>query len=47
MKEWLKQALATVYGKEGLTGVAIVVILAMVVIAFAVWMGVDIRAWAQ
>ena len=47
MKEWLKQALATVYNKEGLTGVAIVAALAAALIAFAVWMGIDVREWLQ
>lgn len=45
--EWLKQALAKVYADRGLRGVAIVVGLAMAIIAFAMWMGIDIREWLQ
>jgi hypothetical protein len=42
MIEWLKGALAAVYGKDGLVGIAVIVGLVLVSVAAVVWLDVDL-----
>lgn len=48
---WIKKALATVYGKEGSRGVAVIVAVSVAAIAALVWVavfaGIDLAAIAN
>jgi hypothetical protein len=46
MLEWLKGALATVYGKDGLVGIAVIVGLVLVSVAAVVLLGIDVSGLA-
>jgi hypothetical protein len=42
MIEWLKGALAAVYGKDGLVGIAVIVGLVLVSVVTFEWLSVDL-----
>lgn len=43
--DWLKDAIGTVYSKDGLVGIAAIVLLAMVVYLLLWWTGVNVTEW--